>query len=77
MDEKKRRRKREAGGSGGMYDLIAHPNEYIKAYFGALGVPPELGHYGGGSSSSLFFPRRRATVKAICPVAGLLPAAEP
>lgn len=37
-----------------MYDLTAHPNEYIKAYSGALRVPPEPGHYGGGAS--LFFP---------------------
>lgn len=59
-----------------MYDLTAHPNEYIKAYFGGLGVP----HYGGGGGGggvSLFFPRRRASVKAICPVAGLHPAAGP
>ena len=54
MDEKKRRRK---AGGGGMYDLTAHPNEYIKAYFGALGVPAEPGHYGGGGGgASLFFP---------------------
>lgn len=26
-----------------MYDLAAHPNEYMKAYFRALGVPPERG----------------------------------
>lgn len=25
----------EPGGGGGTYDLAAHPNEYIKAYFGA------------------------------------------
>lgn len=48
--------RREAGGGGGMYDLTAHPNEYIKASFGALGVPPELGHYGGCGGVSLFFP---------------------
>lgn len=47
-------RRGEAGGGGGMYDLTAHPNEYIKAYSGALRVPPEPGHYGGGAS--LFFP---------------------
>lgn len=73
---------REVGGGGGMYDLTAHLNEYIKAYFGALCVPPEPGHYGGsggggGGGTSLFFPRRRAPLKAICPVAGLHPAAEP
>lgn len=39
-----------------MYDLTAHPNEYIKAYSGALRVPPEPGHYGGGGGASLFFP---------------------
>lgn len=66
----------EEGGGGGMYDLTAHPNEYMKASFRALGVPPEPGHYGGGSAS-LFFPRRLATVKAICPVAELHPAVEP
>lgn len=43
------------GGGGGMYDLTAHPNEYIKAYSGALRVPPEPGHYGGGGGASLFF----------------------
>lgn len=31
MDER-----RIKGGGGGMYDLTAHPNEYIKAYFGGL-----------------------------------------
>lgn len=45
----------EEGGGGGMYDLTAHPNEYIKAYSGALRVPPEPGHYGGGGGASLFF----------------------
>lgn len=45
----------EDGGGGGMYDLTAHPNEYIKAYSGALRVPPEPGHYGGGGGASLFF----------------------
>lgn len=48
-------RRGEAGGGGGMYDLTAHPNEYIKAYSGALRVPPEPGHYGGGGGASLFF----------------------
>lgn len=38
-----------------MYDLTAHHNEYIKAYSGALRVPPEPGHYGGGGGASLFF----------------------
>lgn len=56
MDEKKRRRKEGGGGVGGMYDLIAHPNEYVKAYFGALCVPLESGHYGGSGGASLFFP---------------------
>lgn len=56
MDEKKRGRRGDAEGGGGVYDLTAHPNEYIKASFGALGVPPELGHYGGGGGASLFFP---------------------
>lgn len=60
-----------------MYDLTAHPNEYIKAYSGALRVPPESGHYGGGGGASLFFLADGATVKAICPVAGLPPAAGP
>lgn len=48
--------RREAGGGGGMYDLTAHLNEYIKVYFRALSVPPESGHYGGSGGASLFFP---------------------
>lgn len=48
-------RRGRTGGGGGMYDLTAHPNEYIKAYSGALRVPPEPGHYGGGGGASLFF----------------------
>lgn len=40
-----------------MYDLTAHPNEYIKASSGALGVPPQLENYGSnGDGASLFFP---------------------
>lgn len=79
MDEKRRRRRKDGGrAGGGMYDLTAHPNEYIKASSRALRVPPEPGHYGGGGGgASLFFLCRRATVKAICPVAELHPAAGP
>lgn len=44
------------GRGGGMYDLTAHPNEYITTSFGALGVPPELRHYGSGGAAPLFYP---------------------
>lgn len=73
MDERRR-----TEGGGGTYDLAAHPNEYIKAYSGALPVPPEPGHYGGGGGHVFVLPPlRRAPLKAICPVAEPHPAAEP
>lgn len=68
--------RREAGGGGGMYDLTAHPNEYIKASFQGPGVPQRFGVLWRRRRRAFVLPCRRATVKAICPVAGLHPAAE-
>lgn len=47
MDEKRKREKEEGVVGGGVCELIAHLNEYIKPSVGASNVPSEEGHYGG------------------------------